>query len=353
MQPWHYDLGRGRGLVGQRFHPYSPSAAPVRHPLPPPPPWCPLPRMPAPPDSSAAVWSGRTGRGIAEGGHYPRACFQNAWPRRTAIDEARLAAHTAPLSPSSLPPVALLNNGQGLSSREVMATHAGAGRGVGRGARRGLPPSRANIELNKQIQCCSTAAELCELIACSVHGFNPANVSTALRKLLQAGRKGVGHGARERALQQLEECALQQMPEFEPRHLAATLHIIAKERHGALGLLPALEARAWAVAGECNPQAMTNIPWAYASMGRRPGEGVLGALEARAGALSGECNPYHVANMRFHPYSPLNCGGYGMKTRAGCERRGNNTIQPGPWDGHQRHNAPGAACGLGGVYLAR
>ena len=26
------------------------------------------------------------------------------------------------------------------------------------------------------------------------------------------------------------------------------------------------------------------------------------------------------------------CGGYGMKTRSGCERRGGNDIQPGPWD---------------------
>ena len=29
------------------------------------------------------------------------------------------------------------------------------------------------------------------------------------------------------------------------------------------------------------------------------------------------------------------CGGYGMKTRSGCERRGRNNIQAGPWDGHQ------------------
>ena len=28
------------------------------------------------------------------------------------------------------------------------------------------------------------------------------------------------------------------------------------------------------------------------------------------------------------------CGGYGMKIRGGCERRGRNNIQPGPWDGH-------------------
>ena len=28
------------------------------------------------------------------------------------------------------------------------------------------------------------------------------------------------------------------------------------------------------------------------------------------------------------------CGGYGMKTRGGCDRRGSNRIQAGPWDGH-------------------
>ena len=30
----------------------------------------------------------------------------------------------------------------------------------------------------------------------------------------------------------------------------------------------------------------------------------------------------------------MGCGSYGMKTRAGCDRRGRNRIQPGPWDGH-------------------
>ena len=31
------------------------------------------------------------------------------------------------------------------------------------------------------------------------------------------------------------------------------------------------------------------------------------------------------------------CGGYGMKTRSGCQRRGKNNIQPGPWDGHMQY----------------
>ena len=36
-----------------------------------------------------------------------------------------------------------------------------------------------------------------------------------------------------------------------------------------------------------------------------------------------------------------NCGAYGIKTRAGCERRGvDNDIQPGPWDGFAGGNVP-------------
>jgi hypothetical protein len=30
----------------------------------------------------------------------------------------------------------------------------------------------------------------------------------------------------------------------------------------------------------------------------------------------------------------MGCGGYGMKTRSGCTRRGDNRIQAGPWDSH-------------------
>jgi hypothetical protein len=35
------------------------------------------------------------------------------------------------------------------------------------------------------------------------------------------------------------------------------------------------------------------------------------------------------------------CGSYGMKTRAGCERRGRNSIQAGPWDQHMQLHSPG------------
>ena len=75
--------------------------------------------------------------------------------------------------------------------------------------RRSPPPRRANIELTSRS---STAAALCEILDMHVHGFDPVNVTTALRKLLAgrprrhaAGRNGT------RALKQLEGSALEHM----------------------------------------------------------------------------------------------------------------------------------------------
>ena len=45
------------------------------------------------------------------------------------------------------------------------------------------------------------------------------------------------------------------------------------------------DARVEEVARECDPQDVTNLMVAYATMGRKPGEGVLGALDARAVCL--------------------------------------------------------------------
>ena len=41
------------------------------------------------------------------------------------------------------------------------------------------------------------------------------------------------------------------------------------------------------------------------------------------------------------------CGGYGMKIRSGCDRRGRNNIQSGPWDGHMEFGGMG---GMGGMF---
>ena len=105
-----------------------------------------------------------------------------------------------------------------------MATDRDRGRDRDRGGSRsgppshsrGPPPSRAHIELNKQIMRC-TAGQLCELISSRVHSFDHVNVATAFRKLLQSGRGGVSRGAMEGALEQLEAWAVETMPAFGPQ----------------------------------------------------------------------------------------------------------------------------------------
>jgi hypothetical protein len=57
-----------------------------------------------------------------------------------------------------------------------------------------------------------------------------------------------------------------------------------------------LEGRAEAISGEFNSQNVANTLWAYATMGRQPGERLMGMLEGRAEAISGEFKPQAVAN---------------------------------------------------------
>ena len=64
--------------------------------------------------------------------------------------------------------------------------------------------------------------------------------------------------------------------------------------------LGALEARMEEVRRECNPQEVANTLWAYATMGKTPGEralGALGALEARVEEVRRECNPQEVLTL--------------------------------------------------------
>ena len=49
------------------------------------------------------------------------------------------------------------------------------------------------------------------------------------------------------------------------------LYIMAKKRYKTC-LLPELERRAEAIAGEFNTQGVATTLWAYATMGREPGE---------------------------------------------------------------------------------
>ena len=116
------------------------------------------------------------------------------------------------------------------SNKSLQGTARGRGRG-GAGAPRGGKSFSRAAELNQQITRLGSAGELCELIEARSAEFDHVNVSTALRKLLSAGRAGVHPAARSSALHKLEECAMSKMTDFKSQQIANTLHIVAKTRH--------------------------------------------------------------------------------------------------------------------------
>jgi hypothetical protein len=50
------------------------------------------------------------------------------------------------------------------------------------------------------------------------------------------------------------------------------------------------------ISGEFNSQEVANTLWAFATMGRKPGERMMGLLEGRAEVMSGDFNSQNVAN---------------------------------------------------------
>ncbi len=57
-----------------------------------------------------------------------------------------------------------------------------------------------------------------------------------------------------------------------------------------------LEERAEAISGEFDSEDVSNTLWAYARMGRKPGERLMGLLEERAEAISGEFDSQDVSD---------------------------------------------------------
>jgi hypothetical protein len=111
-----------------------------------------------------------------------------------------------------------------------------------------------SIELNKQIMKIIDTRELCSFNSTRAAELNHVNVATASRKILQKPRSGFQQAV-ERALQALEESALQNMEDFGPQEIANTAHIMAKQRYEPTEPLRLeLERRAEAISGEFNSQ---------------------------------------------------------------------------------------------------
>ena len=123
------------------------------------------------------------------------------------------------------------------------------------GEGQGGEPSMRNNEINQQIMA-AQPHQLCTLIAARKAEFDHVHMATAFRKLLQSRRDGVPHRVVERALQALEESALEKIEDFQSKQLATTLHAMAKDRYHPSNprVLEALEQQAAATASTFNAQ---------------------------------------------------------------------------------------------------
>ena len=159
-------------------------------------------------------------------------------------------------------------------------------------------PNQAAKDLNARILNISTVRELCVLIDDRVAVFDYIHVPTAFRQVLGLPLRGTPRGVVEQALEKLERRAVHICDSLGGRGLATILHALARHRRSPSNthLLPALEGRLRAVAGQCDPQAISNTLWAYATLGERPGAGVVQALEARLRVVVGDCRSQAIAN---------------------------------------------------------
>ena len=152
-----------------------------------------------------------------------------------------------------------------------------------------------SILLNKQIAHITVCAALCAFIVTNAAEFNAVNVATSFRKLFQLPSTPADSLRWQQAVGLLEEAATRLMQTFQPQQIADILHVTAKNGYETC-LLPAFERRAEVMAGDFNSQGIANTLWAYATMGRKPGELLMGQLERRSEVMAGDFNSQEVSN---------------------------------------------------------
>ena len=152
-----------------------------------------------------------------------------------------------------------------------------------------------SIHLNEQLAQITVMCPLCAFIATNAAELSACNVATSFRKLFQLSSTPADKERWQQAVGILEEAATRLMQKFQPQQFANILHITVKNGYETC-LLPELERRAEAVAGEFKSQEVSNTVWAYATMGMKPGERLMGLLERRAEATAGDFNSQNVAN---------------------------------------------------------
>jgi peptidoglycan hydrolase-like protein with peptidoglycan-binding domain len=127
-----------------------------------------------------------------------------------------------------------------------------------------------------------------------------ANTTYGIAKLHQAGRVAATDGIVDDTLAALEIAAGRAAQDMQPQHVANLTWAYA-----TLGRMPgdstwaALETAARRVARDMKPQDVANLTWAYAKFGRMPGDNTWAALETAMRRVARDMNSQDVANLTW------------------------------------------------------
>jgi len=176
----------------------------------------------------------------------------------------------------------------------------------------GSGPRIKHIQLNRDLMAAAKSGageQLCALVAKRRQDFNTVNAATAYQQLLRMRTKRdtrrlpdaghAPHSARDEMLAILELVLCEQhIPVFGARECANTLHTLAKtrRRQPCEDVLCALEAWALVVRDDFNPQDISNMLWAFATLGLQPSKALLAGLTEQAMVVQGDFKAQGIAN---------------------------------------------------------
>jgi hypothetical protein len=193
--------------------------------------------------------------------------------------------------------------------RRVRDNDGRGGRGGGRGGDRSGGDGDGKMDprlVNASITSAVCPQDILAVVRDNLRALDHVNVSTAFNKLGKMGSRrdfSPRHLTADKGFQELLG-----LVQFDPQHVANTTHGIAKlHEAGRLDAadgsvddaLAALETDTVRVAPTMDPQNVSNVMWAYAALGRMPGDKTWAALETAAGRVAREMKPQEVANMMW------------------------------------------------------
>jgi hypothetical protein len=212
---------------------------------------------------------------------YCRACWDQ-WhktPRKTI---------NSSISGANCPEVLLVVVGDNLASLSEMNLRTAIHR-LGKIVGWGGPPKIATVKHFEGL-----LNVICET---QLSGRSVSNIAHGLAKMKQQRRLGAYTTNLFPVMQHLDESAVRVAPKMIPQDVANTVWAYARlGRSPGEKALIALDAAAARVAPEMIPQDVANTVWAYAKLDRSPGKKALIALDAAAARVAPEMIHKDVAN---------------------------------------------------------